>query len=144
MQKLEANFESTVELNRPIICIAQSINPSHVRWRAEPLGCTLSIDVEFKQVKPWNLVVFPQRHYIKCLHVPSNALLTVYELLNFQWNALAVTVELRSVHALYLSHSSLIFTAQLDSRRILEHISPLAQVIDEEMAGGVFSGLVVT
>ena len=86
-----------------------------MRRRAEPLGCTLTIDVEFKQVKLWNLSVFPKRQYIKCLHVPSNALLIVFELLNLQRNTLAVTVEFWSVHALYLSHSGLILAAQLDS-----------------------------
>src|SRR6185503_10784120 len=56
---------------------------------------------------------------------------------HLQRNALAVAIEFRRVHALDFRDAGLVFAAQLDAGRILEHISALGQVIDEEMARGV-------
>ena len=64
-------------------------------------------------------------------------------LLDFQTYALRMTVELRGVHALHISHSGLIFSTMLNPDGIFEYIGALGQVIQVEVGCGVTGGLVI-
>ena len=64
-------------------------------------------------------------------------------LLDFQNDALRMTVELRGVHALRMGHTGLIFSAVLNPDGIFEDIGSLGQIIQVEMRCRVTGGLVI-
>ena len=64
-------------------------------------------------------------------------------LLDFQNDALRMTVELRGVHALHMGHTGLIFSAVLNPDGIFEDIGALGQIIQVEMRCRVTGGLVI-
>ena len=64
-------------------------------------------------------------------------------LLNFQTDALRMTVKLRGVHALHIGHTGLIFSAVLNTDGIFEYICSLGQIIQVEVGCGVTGGLVI-
>src|SRR6056297_1989305 len=57
--------------------------------------------------------------------------------LDHDWNAFAVTVEFRCVHALDVGDPGFILTAKLDPSGILEHVRSLGQIVDKEVTGSV-------
>ena len=64
-------------------------------------------------------------------------------LLDFQNDALRMTVELRGVHALHMGHTGLIFSTVLNPDGIFEYIGALGQIIQIEVGCGVTGGLVI-
>ncbi len=70
-------------------------------------------------------------------------IITQMVLLNFQTDALRMTVELRGVHTLHIGHSGLILSTVLNPDGIFEYISALGQIIQVEMGCGVTGGLVI-
>ena len=64
-------------------------------------------------------------------------------LLNFQTDALRMTVKLRGVHALHIGHSGLILSTVLNPDGIFEYIGALGQIIQIEVGCSVTGGLVI-
>ena len=64
-------------------------------------------------------------------------------LLDFQTDALRMTVELRCVHAMHIGHTSLIFSTVLNPDGIFEYICPLGQIVQIEVGCRVTGGLVI-
>ena len=64
-------------------------------------------------------------------------------LLDFQTDALRMAVKFRSVHALHMGHTGLIFSTVLNPNGIFEDIGALGQIIQIEMECGVTGGLVI-
>ena len=64
-------------------------------------------------------------------------------LLDFQNDALRMTVKLRGVHALHMGHTGLIFSAVLNPEGIFEYIGALGQVIQVEVGCGVTGRLII-
>ena len=65
-------------------------------------------------------------------------------LFHHQANALGVTVELGSIHALNVGHASLILAAVLYAHGIFKDIDSFGQVIQIEVRSRVAGGLIVT